>query len=46
MVRYAVTSRDYVTPKKVQPVNLDLWSSVGSLQGTEVVEVSHAPARR
>ncbi|WP_218241365.1 TolC family protein [Pseudomonas sp. Irchel 3E13] len=46
MLRYAVSSTDYVTPQRLQPVKLDLWSSVGSLQGTEVVEVSHAPARR
>lgn len=49
MMRYAVSNQAQVTGhkvQKVQPVSMDLWSSVGSLQGTEVVEVSHAPNRR
>ena len=46
MVRYAVSSHDYVSPQRLQPVKLDLWSSVGSLQGSELIEVGNASTRR
>ncbi|MDR0276569.1 MAG: TolC family protein [Paucimonas sp.] len=47
MARYAVSSPAAQPQRqRVQPVKLDLWSSVGSLQGSDLVEVGNAPTRR
>lgn len=46
MARFAVTSLARPETARIAPARVDMWSSLGSLQSTELVEVDHAPATR
>ncbi|WP_370526167.1 TolC family protein [Pantoea sp. Ap-967] len=46
MARYQVASQAYPGAPRIAAAQVDMWSSLGSLQSAELVEVRHAPARR